>query len=55
MTTTTHPPGDKTMTLQAAVGPDGSFVFWMTIDTPAKVAHAVGLVAAAPGRWRIVA
>jgi hypothetical protein len=41
--------------LQAAVGPDGAFEFWMDLDTPEKALHAARLVARAPQRWRIVA
>ena len=43
-----------TPTLQAAVGPEGAWDAWMTLDTVEKADHAARLVAKAPGRWRIV-
>jgi hypothetical protein len=40
--------------LQAAVGPDGAWEFWMAISTAELALHAARLVARAPQRWRIV-
>jgi hypothetical protein len=45
---------DQASILQAAVGPDGAWEDWMSLDDAEKAGQADRLTAKNPGRWRIV-